>query len=368
MASQQYNTKLAYNKEQLHLYLKKINFFKDGEPQDQEIPVSYDTLERVIKGHVCSIPYGNSSYIYYKRLQKPEGSYPCDIMDPYTTQGVSTDLQDIFNKLVIEERDGVCIENNPLCAHMLMTLGFNTYLTSSNGVNPIVWDQFGVIELQSNLHAVIIVELDEKEYFLNAGGIGGTSLKPILMEDGNVVQSNSLVEYRITRAPYPDTIVQLSNPKHFPWLLESRTKQLPNRPFHKRNDWCPIKYINKSPVFLKDIKVGNDNGKHLAISKLLRSFIIMFISTDDGFITLKNTALRIYSSKNGVETIILKTEKERREAYEKYFNAKVPEDHKENLPSDISNYIYYMTSNINYSKLKNWVYMPLYYIFNKLSI
>jgi arylamine N-acetyltransferase len=366
MASQQYNTKLAYTKEQLHLYLKRINFFKDGEPQDQEIPVNYDTLERVIKGHVCSIPYGNLSYIYYKRLQKPEGNYPCDIMDPYTTQGVSTDLQDIFNKLVIEERDGVCIENNPLCAHMLMTIGFSTYLTSSNNVNPRVWDATGIAELQSNLHAVIIVELDGKEYFLDAGAIAGSTSKPILMEDGYVVQSTPLVEHRITRVPYPDTIVQSTNPIHFPWLLEARTKQLPNRSFHRRNDWSPIKYINKSPVFLKDIKAGNDNGRHLMVAKLLRSCIIMIINTEDGFITLRNKTLRIFSEKNGFEIIELETEKERREAYKKYFNTKVPEDHKENLPSDISNYIYYMTSNINYSKLKNWAYMPLHYISNKI--
>ncbi|KXN66210.1 cysteine proteinase [Conidiobolus coronatus NRRL 28638] len=203
MGSNDYNSKLVYTKEQLSLYLNRINYFEDGELQNQDIQANYETLERVIRGHITSIPYGNLSYVYYKRLEKPEGNYPCDVRDPYTTQGASTDLQDIFNKLVIEERDGACIESNPLCAHMLMAIGFNTYLTSSNNVETSVWDESGIIELRSNLHCGIIVELDTKEYYMDVGAVLGRTPKPILMEEGLIQQGNPLTEYRVSRVPYP---------------------------------------------------------------------------------------------------------------------------------------------------------------------
>ncbi|KXN69215.1 cysteine proteinase [Conidiobolus coronatus NRRL 28638] len=366
MTSQEFSTNLAYTVDQLYLYLKRINFFKDGEQQDQKIPVNYETLAKIIRCHVLSIPYGNSSYIYYKRLLKPEGNYPTDIRDPYTTQGASTDLQDIFKKIVLDERDGVCIENNPLCAHMLMTLGFNTYLVTSNCVEPIAWDQRGEIELRSNLHCAIIVELDGKEYFLDVGAIMGRTPKPILLEDGLITEISPLVEYRISRSPFPDRVIQLTNPKHTPWLLESKTKQLPNKPITKRNDWSPLTYIYMCPTYIKDMQVMNDMGVRLRLAKLLRRVIVMNIETEEGYITLRNNTMKIYTL-NGIETIQLKSEKERRKAYLKYFNTKVPKDHLEHLPSDASNYIYYLTTNIDFSMLKGWIYWPLYYISNKLS-
>ncbi|KXN74427.1 cysteine proteinase [Conidiobolus coronatus NRRL 28638] len=338
MTTQQFSTELAYNKDQLHLYLNRINFFKDGELQDQEIPINYDTLERVVKGHACSISHGNTSYIYYKRLQKPEGNYPCDINDPYTTQGASTDLQDIFNKLVLDERDGACIENNPLCAHMLMTLGFNTYLTSCNNVQSHIWDKSGITELRSNLHCAVIVELDEKEYYIDVGAILGRTPKPILMEEGLIQKPNPFTELRVSRAPYPDSVIQSTNPKCLPWLLECKTKKLPNKPATRRNDWFPVTYINMSPAYLKDIQVMYDMSKGLEVYTVYRSFILMTIDTDEGYISLKNNDLNIYTS-NGVESIQLNSEKQRRNAYLKYFNTKVPKDHNENLPRSMSNYI-----------------------------
>jgi arylamine N-acetyltransferase len=346
MATQQFGAKLAYTKDQLHLYLKRINFFKDGELQDHQIPANYDTLERITRGHTNSISFGNLSYIYHKKLQKPEGNYPCDIYDPYTTQGVSPDLQDIFKKLVLEERDGACIENNPLCAHMLMTLGFNAYLTSSNNVETNTWDKSGTIELRANLHCGVIVELDGKEYYLDVGVIIGRTPKPILMEDGYIQQANPLTEYRISRTPYPDSVIQSTNPKHFPWLLECKTKKLPNIPINRRNDWFPVTYINMSPVYQKDIQVMNDICGSLEVSKVFRSSILMSIDTDEGYIILKNKDLKICTS-NGVECIQLNSEKERREAYLKYFNTKVPKDHNECLPRSISKNAYTNISHLS---------------------
>ncbi|KXN73742.1 cysteine proteinase [Conidiobolus coronatus NRRL 28638] len=321
MATQQYNTKLAYSKDQMYQYLKRINFLK--------------MEKKVIRGHVNSIPYGNLSYIYYKRLLKLEGNYP------YTTQVVSTDLQDIFKKMVLDERDGVCIEHNPLCAHMLMTLGFSAYLATSNCVDPKFWDQS------------------------DAGAILGRTPKPILMEEGLIQQVNPLTEYRISRASYPDSVVQSTNPKNLPWLLESKTKILPNKPQTRRNDWSPPTYITTSPAYLKDIRVMNDMSSGLKLEKILRSFILMTIETDKGYVTLRNKTLKIYTL-NGVETIQLNSEKERRKAYLKYFNTKLPEDHKENLPSDICNYISFISADIKLKLLRNKTYNTIRYFSQKL--
>ncbi|KXN69222.1 cysteine proteinase, partial [Conidiobolus coronatus NRRL 28638] len=333
MTIQEFNTELGYTKDQLNLYLNRINFFKDGSFEGKELPVNYETLERVTKGHVNSIPYGNLAFAYYKRLQKPEGNYPCDIRDPLTTQGVSTDLQDIFKKLVLEERDGYCFENNLLCVHMLMTLGFTAYATSSRIIAPHIWDQFGTIEIQPITHACIIVELEGKDYLLDVGlRLGGTS-KPILMEEGLVQETNPLVEHRFSRVPYPDRIVQSTNPKYFPWLLEAKCKQLPNKPFHRRNDWTPLTYTNPTPIYLKDIELLNNVMVTAPNGILFRSCITMTINTDEGYTNLRDQTLRVYTLKDGVKTIKLDTEEERRAAYKQYFNVKVPEDHIEHLPN-----------------------------------
>jgi arylamine N-acetyltransferase len=332
MTIQEFNTTLAYSRDQLNLYLKRINFFKGEELKVEDVPATYETLERIANCHASSIPYGNLAFIYYKRLQKPEGNYPCNVNDPLTTQGVSTDLQDIFKKLVLEERDGYCFENNLLCANMLMALGFTIFVTGSRVVMPHIWDEFGTIEMQSLTHVCIVAELDSKEYLLDVGlRLGGTS-KPILMEEGLIQQTNPLVEHRFTRAPYPGKGIQSTNPKYLPWILEAKCKQLPNKPFHPRNDWSPLTYTNPAPIYLKDIEVIN-TGVVLVPNGIFRSCVTMTINTEEGYTNLRDQTLRIYTLKDGVKTIKLNTEEERRAAYKEYFNVKVPEDHEEHLPN-----------------------------------
>ncbi|KXN69221.1 cysteine proteinase [Conidiobolus coronatus NRRL 28638] len=320
-----------YSKDQLSKYLTRINYFKEGEVFNDNILPSLDTLRRIIRCHTTSIPYGNLSFHYYKSVTQSETHEPANFLDRTTTSGVSVHLEDIYNKLVIEKRDGYCFENNLLCSYMLLAIGFNLYISGSKIVQSLVWDQHQKVELTPMIHCCLIVELDGQDYMADVGLRLGISSEPLLMREGVVTQTNPLIEHRLVRTSYPEELVGCTNSKYTPWVLEAKYKRIPNTRYHPRNDWSPITYTTPFPIYLNDIQalntfVVNDD------SVIFRKLITMAINTPSGYINLNNQTLRIFTE-FGVEKIDLNTEMERRLAYLKYFGVNLSLDLIEHLPN-----------------------------------
>ena len=67
---------MIYNKEQINLYLKKMNY-KD------EVKIDYNTLSKLQIAHLTNIPYENIDVLNKKPL--------------------SLDAQDLFNKMILNK-------------------------------------------------------------------------------------------------------------------------------------------------------------------------------------------------------------------------------------------------------------------------
>ena len=89
---------MIYNKEQIDLYLKKMEY-------NDEIKIDYNTLCKLQIAHLTHIPYEN--------------------IDVLNRKPISLESQDLFDKMIVKQRGGYCFELNGLYSNLLKSLGFN---------------------------------------------------------------------------------------------------------------------------------------------------------------------------------------------------------------------------------------------------
>ena len=89
---------MIYNKEQIDLYLKKMEY-------NDEIKIDYETLCKLQIAHLTHIPYEN--------------------IDVLNRKPISLEAQDLFDKMIVKQRGGYCFELNGLYSNFLKSLGFN---------------------------------------------------------------------------------------------------------------------------------------------------------------------------------------------------------------------------------------------------
>lgn len=126
---------MIYNKEQINLYLKKMNY-KD------EVKIDYNTLSKLQIAHLTNIPYEN--------------------IDVLNKKSLSLDAQDLFNKMILNKRGGYCFELNGLYSNLLKSLGFNV----TNLAGRFIY-QDGKTRMR--LHRILKVDIDGKSYISDVG-------------------------------------------------------------------------------------------------------------------------------------------------------------------------------------------------------
>ena len=89
---------MIYNKEQIDLYLKKLEY-------NDEIKIDYDTLCKLQIAHLTHIPYEN--------------------IDVLNRKPISLEAQDLFDKMIVKQRGGYCFELNGLYSNLLKMNNFH---------------------------------------------------------------------------------------------------------------------------------------------------------------------------------------------------------------------------------------------------
>ena len=152
---------MIYNKEQINLYLKKMNY-KD------EVKIDYNTLSKLQIAHLTNIPYEN--------------------IDVLNKKSLSLDAQDLFNKMILNKRGGYCFELNGLYSNLLKSLGFKV----TNLAGRFIY-QDGKTRMR--LHRILKVDIDNKSYISDVGVLSELPRKSLELEIGKI-QNDGKCDYK----------------------------------------------------------------------------------------------------------------------------------------------------------------------------
>ncbi|WP_335951811.1 arylamine N-acetyltransferase family protein [Acinetobacter beijerinckii] len=146
------------------LYLKKLGFEGDFSP-------TLINLKRLLSLHVQAIPFGNLSSLLGKE--------------------VSLASDQIIQKLLIENREGYCLEHSSLTKIALTELGYETYNVLGR-----VYYQSSPVSTPVRTHLVTLVRIDQQLFLYDPGFGGMTPTTVLSLDQIGETQQTSLEPFR----------------------------------------------------------------------------------------------------------------------------------------------------------------------------
>lgn len=153
---------------QIEQYLRKLQL------NDFEPTVNLATLTKLQDAHLKYIPYEN--------------------FDCLNGKITSLKRQDMFNKVIMHNRGGICFELNGLYNWLLESLGFEVTSYSARFI-----DKMETYQLRR--HRVMCVTLGEKRYLTDVGVNSESPRVPLEIVDG-LIQSDGISQYKFTRSEF----------------------------------------------------------------------------------------------------------------------------------------------------------------------
>ncbi len=249
---------------EIRKYLKRINYCG-------EITPNINVLNGLQFSHLMTIPFENIDI-------------ECK---------VKIELDNSYNKIVNNQRGGLCYELNYSFYQLLKEIGFEVKMISAR-VFSNKEKEFG----PEYDHMALIVKINDKEYLVDVG-FGEFSLYPLTLEL-NVIQNDQSGDFRIEQYNEEYLIVKkvnLSNIFEAEYIFSTRERS-----------------INE---FYQMCKYHQTDIKSHFTQKLICS-----LATIDGRVTITNNTLK--KTINGVVSEQkLKDEEEIRRILYKYFNIKI---------------------------------------------
>ncbi|SDI25606.1 arylamine N-acetyltransferase family protein [Chryseobacterium jejuense] len=135
----------------LEKYLKRIHYSGD-------LGANMEVLKKIHQLHPQYIPFEN--------------------IDSYTGKVPSLDLENVFQKLVVESRGGYCYEQNLLLSEILTYLGFKVELQ----LGRVLWRK-DENSTAAKTHLLLIVELNNQKYLVDCGFGTATLTGPLLLNE-----------------------------------------------------------------------------------------------------------------------------------------------------------------------------------------
>lgn len=153
---------------QIQQYLRKLQL------NDFEPAVNLATLTKLQDAHLKYIPYEN--------------------FDSLNGKITSLKRQDMFNKVIMHNRGGICFELNGLYNWLLESLGFEVTSYSARFI-----DKMETYQLRR--HRVMCVALGEKRYLTDVGVNSESPRVPLEITEG-LIQSDGISQYKFTRSEF----------------------------------------------------------------------------------------------------------------------------------------------------------------------
>ncbi len=153
---------------QIQQYLRKLQL------NDFEPAVNLATLTKLQDAHLKYIPYEN--------------------FDSLNGKITSLKRHDMFNKVIMHNRGGICFELNGLYNWLLESLGFDVTSYSARFI-----DKMETYQLRR--HRVMCVALGEKRYLTDVGVNSESPRVPLEIVEG-LIQSDGISQYKFTRSEF----------------------------------------------------------------------------------------------------------------------------------------------------------------------
>nr|CAB3264205.1 arylamine N-acetyltransferase, pineal gland isozyme NAT-3 [Phallusia mammillata] len=168
--------------------------------EDKVLPPTLETLNRLQVAHLSKVPFEN--------------------LDMFGGERRQIDLINVYNKIVKENRGGICCELNGLYCWLLRQLGFDVEAIEGR---PYIVDQDDFFGPMS--HILMLVNLDGKTYTTDVAYGKHSCLRPLLLEE-KLVQEQENGIYRFRRIDPTDQNVLYLEEK---WLdsLDAEGKIVP---------------------------------------------------------------------------------------------------------------------------------------------
>lgn len=227
-----------YSKEQIAQYLARIGVTGD-------LPLTADTLTKIVSAHYRAIPYENLDIL---------AAVPLDL---------SQDA--LFDKLITRRRGGFCFELNEALGTLLSSLGFSvTHLAARF----ILGEPEDVLPMRR--HHILLVHLPEGDWLCDAGIMREAPRMALKLETG-LVQEDGIGAYQFVKDPFYGHILlqKVAGGDFVPFFGFTMEPQI------TQDFVMPCFYCEKHPgsPFIKDNMVGiytADGAWNLSGSELRR--------------------------------------------------------------------------------------------------
>ena len=213
---------------QIHQYLHKLQL------NDFEPAADLDTLRVLQDAHLRLIPYDN--------------------FDCLNGRISSLDHEDLFRKIILHNRGGICFELNGLYNWLLESLGFDV---TSFAVRFI--DKLELYQIRR--HRVMCVALEGKRYITDVGVNSESPRIPLELEEG-LVQDDGIGQYKFSRHEFWGWILWQKE-KGKPWkrLFGFTEEPQIDKDFITPSFWCdahpdsPFTKNKKLSIFREDCNI-----------------------------------------------------------------------------------------------------------------
>jgi len=219
----------------INVYLQRINYAG-------HVSVTFESLRELHRCHVMAIPF--------------------EALDVQWKRPISVDLEDIFDKVIVNKRGGLCYELNYLFAHFLRTVGFDVTMVSARIFER---GEFGP-EFD---HMALIVRLEEEEWLLDVG-YGDLFIEPLKLRSTEV-QPDQFKDYRVELQPNGRFLLveALKNSERF---RNKYSFDLVPREVSEFVEQCLIKQTSPESHFVKNIicTIPTETGRKTILNNTLK--------------------------------------------------------------------------------------------------
>jgi len=224
------------------------------------------TLQLLQKQYILNVPYENLDFVLNREF--------------------SVNIFDIYEKIVNDNRGGICYESNTLFIYLLQTLGFSAHLI------------FAKVEDLTYIgndypHLVILVNIDGIEYLVDVAN-GQNVREPMNIDNENFISKSENNEYKIKKTD-----------ENYELLVN-----------HKQENWLPRYYFTKDEKKVSDFENMFTKNKHQKSTNKVP--LLVTLATKEGRITMMDDVM-IVKEENDKRSWEISLEN-RAEVLRDYFN------------------------------------------------
>ena len=221
---------------------------------------------------------------------------PFENLTPFLDREVTLKSEDIFEKMITNNRGGYCFEQNNLFLTVLKEIGFKAKGLGAR----VLWNQDENL-ITRRSHMLIELEIEGKCYIADVG-FGGLTLTTPLLFEVDLEQKTTHEVFKISQVEQD-------------FKLQVMIK----------GEWKTLYRFDRQEQFLADYEVVNYYLSHHPES-IFKTTLIAATPTKDGRMALKNNKFTYHKLNGESETITLKSEKEIKDILVNKFKIQLPQN------------------------------------------